>query len=136
MALLVAPQEGTTDAEHTASLAAFAKQHQDILESLVAGHLTTAPAGEAAKLTECLLRLLQLRHRLCATERFGLYLTTSLDEGGGKVHRWLKGDQQPDAMFSTVFAQLVTDPDQILQEKLDEWTQIWRCNDAQARAKA
>ena len=49
------------------------------------------------------------------------------------MHKWLKGEQQPDAMFSTVFAQLVTDPDQILQEKLEEWTEIWKCNDDQAK---
>ena len=120
MALLVAPQEGESDEAKAASIADFAKQHQLYLEALVDGHLTVSAAGEAAKLTEGLLRLLQLRHRRCSTERFGLYLTTSLDEGGGKVHRWLKGEQQPDAMFSTVFSQLVTDPDQILQEKLEE----------------
>lgn len=106
------------------------------MEALVDGHLIVGAAGEAAKLAEGLLRLLQLRHRRCSTERFGLYLTTSLDEGGGKEHRWLKGEQQPDAMFSTVFSQLVTDPDQILQEKLEDWTEIWQCNDAQARSKA
>ena len=39
-------------------------------------------------------------------------------------------------MFSTVFSQLVTDPDQILQEKLEEWTEVWKCNDKQARSKA
>ena len=39
-------------------------------------------------------------------------------------------------MFSTLFSQLFTDPDQILQEKLDEWTAIWQCTDETARAKA
>ena len=80
--------------------------------------------------------MLQLRHRRCSTERLETYLATSLDEGGGEVHRWLKGEQQPDVMYSVVFAQLVADPDQILQEKLDEWTAIWKCNDDQARARA
>ena len=71
-------------------MADFANQHRLYLEALVDGHLTVSAAGVAAKLTEGMLRLLQLRHRRCSTERFGLYLTTSLDEGGGKVHRWLK----------------------------------------------
>ena len=39
-------------------------------------------------------------------------------------------------MFSTVFSQLVTDPDQILQDKLEEWTEVWNCHDKQARSKA
>ena len=39
-------------------------------------------------------------------------------------------------MFSILFASIVTDPDQILQEKLEEWTEIWQCNDDKARTKA
>ena len=124
MAVLVAPQEGNTEEERAASIAYFAIQHQRYLESFIDGHLTSEATGESANLTDGLLRMLQLRHRRCSTERFGTYLTTSLDEGGGKVHRWLKGEQQPDVMYSALFAQLVTDPDQILQEKLDEWTAI------------
>lgn len=91
MALLVAPQECDTEEARSTAIANFATQHQRYLESLIDGHLTIAPACEAAKLTDGLLRMLQLRHRRCSTERFGAYLTTPLDEGGGKVHKWLKG---------------------------------------------
>ena len=87
MAFLVAPQEGESEEAKAASLTAYADKHMHFLEALVDGHLTTAAAGEAASLTEGLLRLLQASHRRCSMERFGLYLTTSLDEGGGKVHR-------------------------------------------------
>ena len=70
------------------------------------------------------------------TEMKGEVQNGELDEGGGKVHKWLKGDQQPDVMYSTLFSQLVTDPSQILQEKMDEWAKIWKCNDDQARTRA
>ena len=83
MALLVAPQGGDSAEAQVASIANFATLHQRHLEALVDGYLTVEAAGEAAKLTEGLLRLLQLRYRRCSTERFGLYLTTSLDEGRG-----------------------------------------------------
>ena len=136
MALLAAPSEGDTDEERQASIADFATKHQRLLESLIDGHLTAEAADEAAKLTDGLLRLLQLRHKKCFKERFGTFLTTSLDEGGGKVHKWLKGDQQPDVMYSTLFSQIITDPSQILKEKMVEWTKIWKCDDDQARARA
>ena len=75
-------------------------------------------AVQAAKLSEGLLRLLQLRHKRQSKERFGTFLTTSIDEGGGQVHKWLEGEQQPDVMYSSLFAGITTDPSQILKEKL------------------
>ena len=105
------------------------------METLVSGHLTAA-AGEAAKLSDGMLRFLQLRHKRQSKERFGTFLTTSIDEGGGKVHKWLKGEQQPDVMYSTLFAVSTTDASQLLKEKMAEWTRIWKCDAAAARAKA
>ena len=87
MALLVAPSDGDTEEERQASIADFATKHQQFLESLIDGHLTADAADESAKLTDGMLRLLQLRHKRQSKERFGTFLTTSLDEGGGKVHK-------------------------------------------------
>ena len=111
-------------------------KHQTILETLIAGRLTSTAAGEAATLTEGLLRLLQLRHKRQSRERFGTFLTTSIDNGGGNVHKWLKGNQQPDVLYSSLFAGLTTDPTQILREKLEERCKIWKCDEKEARAKA
>ena len=33
-----------------------------------------------------------MRRKRQSRERFGAYLIASIDDGGGKVHRWLKGD--------------------------------------------
>ena len=54
-----------------------------------AGEASMEEAGKAAAFTEDVLRLLQLRHKKLSRERFGAYLITSIDDGGGKVHRWL-----------------------------------------------
>ena len=79
MTLLVAPSEGSTAEERSNSIADFATKHQRYLESFVDGHLAIEAAGEAAKLTDGVLRLNQLRHKRCSTERLGTFLTTSLD---------------------------------------------------------
>ena len=73
MALLVAPSDGDTEEEPQASIADFATKHQQFLESLIDGHLTADAADEAAKLTDGMLRLLQLRHKRQSKERF-MYL--------------------------------------------------------------
>ena len=111
-------------------------KHQAMLETLLSGHLAAAAAGEAAKLSDGLLPLVQLRHKRQSKERFGSFLTTSIDGGGGEVHKLLKGEQQPDVMCYTLFAGIATDPSHILKEKLAEWTNVWKCDDAAARAKA
>ena len=56
MALLVASQEGETAEARSASIADFATQHQRYPESFIGGRLTFEAAGEAAKLTDGLLR--------------------------------------------------------------------------------
>ena len=120
MAVLVAPVTGTTYEEQQASVADFTAKRQLYLETLMAGNLTMEEAGKAAAITEGMLRLLQLRHKKLSRERFGAYLITSIDDGGGKVHRWLKGDQQPDALYSSLFGGITTDPTQVLKEKIKE----------------
>ena len=117
IALLVAPSEGEAEDARLADIVDFVSKHQTMLETVIAGQLTAAEAGEAAKLSEGLLRLLQLRHKRQSRERFGTFLTTSIDEGGGKVHKWLKGNQQPDVFYSSLFAGLTTDPSQIFKGK-------------------
>ena len=107
IAVLVAPVTGDTREEQQASITEYATKHHLLLETLAAGNLTCDEAGTAASLTEGLLRLLQLRHNKLSRERFGAFRITSIDDGGGgKVHRWLNGSQQPDTLYSSLFGAL------------------------------
>lgn len=83
-------------------------------------------------MTEGILKLLQLRHKRLSRERLGEWFVTSLDAGGGNVHRFLKGGQQSDTMYSTLFGGITTDLAQVPGEKLTQWCGIWKCNDAAA----
>lgn len=104
-----------------------------MLTSLAEGRLSSDGAFMAAALTEGMLRLLQLRHKRLSKERFGEWLIASLFAGGRNV---LKGGQQPDSMYSSLFGGIATDPSQVLKEKLEQWCGIWKCNDAAARKRA
>lgn len=84
--------------------------------------MTPEEAFVAAALTEGLLRLLQLRRKR---------RIASLDAGSGKGHRFLKGGQQPDSMYPSLFGGITTNP-----EKLEQWCGIWNCKDAAARKRA
>ena len=105
IALLVAHGSGDTAEEQQASVTEHATKHHLRLATVDAGNLTSDEAGNAASLTEGLLRLLQPRHKKLSRERFGAFLITSIDDGGGEVHRWLKGVNSPTRstrLFSSV----------------------------------
>lgn len=140
MAILVAPIIGSTEDEQQTSVADFATKHQRLLETLVAGNLTAEEAGEAAALPECMLRLLQLRHRRQSRERFGANLITSIDDGGGKVRKLLKGDQQPDTYVVLLSLRRHrhrphSDPPRQIKERKGGGG-VWKRNHDEARSKA
>lgn len=121
MVVLVAPIIGTVYDEQQASVADFATKHQLYLETLMAGNLALEEVGKVAAITEGMLRLLQLRHKKQPRERFGVCLITSIDDGDGEVHRWLKADQQPDTLYSSLFGGITTEPTQFLNKMIKEW---------------
>ena len=132
IALTVASISGDTVEEQKRLQGEYAVKHHLLLASF-AGVLTREEAHNVGALAEGMLRILQLLHKRLSRERLGEWLVASLDAGGGKVHRFPKGGQQPDTMYSILFGGITTDPAQVLGEKLTQWCGIWKCNDAAAR---
>ena len=60
-----------------------------------------------------------MRPKRLSKERFGERLLASLDAGGGKVHRFLKGGQLADSMYSALFGRITNNPSEVLRGKFD-----------------
>lgn len=52
------------------------------------------------------------------------------------MHRWMKGDNSVDAMFSAAFGGLCSDPTAVIKEKVEEWSGVWARDEPELRAQA
>ena len=97
--------------------------------------MAAGQAVNATDLADGLLRLLQLRYKRGSKKRSGEWLTASSDDGGGKGHRWMKGGQSPDTMFSALSGGISNNPQRVLQEKITQSSGIWKCDEEAAKRK-
>ena len=134
----VASASGDTTEEQQTSQEDYVATHHLQLVHFAAGVLTRGEDQKASALTEGMLRLLQLLRKAIRGAASVIGSLPPSTPEGGNVHRFLKGGQQPDTIYSRLFGGIgiTTDPAQVRSEKLAQWCSIWKCDDAEARLNA